>query len=291
MQTSSKAFGLGIIFFISLIVFLGTFFGIGGAYWLITGFVLFLSLLLWSLTSGPGRVRTHYKKWIIAIIICIAMIVGIARNRYRSLSFFILAGGIIYTFWDTIHHQHQILRFKARGYCIYGAFNMVYFLGFAVGAQIIADNYTLSLDCQDIYSHYQQATSWIKKPEKRATSTELSRSDKIRRTANKIGDEHPTLHSLLGKIKGYQEEIQGSIKDQQEINQEICGLVTNRIHDIYTNSNIKVGLIILIGLFLYPFFIILFYFYGFLAYLIIGAAIQHKLFRRTTITVEKTVLE
>ena len=168
---------------------------------------------------------------------------------------------------------------------------MVYFLGFAVWAQIIADNYTLSLDCQDIYSHYQQVTNWIQKPEKHATPSTLSRSEKLRRSANKIGDENPTLHGLLSKIQWYQEEIKDSINDQQQINKEICNLVTDRIHDIYKSSNIKVWLIILIGLFLYPFFIILFYFYGFIAYLIIAAAIQHGLFTRTTITVEKTVLE
>ena len=124
-----------------------------------------------------------------------------------------------------------------------------------------------------------------------ATSASLSRSDKLFAKASIVTDSYPQLQSLLQKIKSYEQDISSSISDQQKINQEICVLVTARIHDIYDQGNIKVGLVLLIGLFLYPFFIVLIYLYGLLSYLMFRIALHYKLFSYVKKMVEKTELE
>ncbi len=256
-----------------------------------SGLILFITTLLRSITHGPEHIRKQYKKHIIRSIITITLAFAFLKNLYRGFSFFVLIVGILHTLKDLWEHKYQSVKYSLWAYCVYAGFSMVYFLGFAAWSNLIGTKDTLALDCKDIYRYYQQVTSRIKKPEKHATPLELSRSQKLLLNTTKLTEQHPSLQSLVERLKGYQKEISSSIVDQQTINQEICALVSNRINSIYAQSNIKVGLIILIGLFFYPFFIILFYVYGFVAYCVLLLCIHYGLFKRSTIQIEKTILE
>ena len=121
----------------------------------------------------------------------------------------------------------------------------------------------LALDCDDIYKYYTDISNTFssKAPDPLMTNVKLSRGERIENSLRETLHDSPGLTQLYGKIKGYKEDISMSISDQKQINREICDLVTDRIHEIYTSSNIKIGLVLLLGLFLYPFFVLLLYLY------------------------------
>lgn len=143
---------------------------------------------------------------------------------------------------------------------------MIYFMWFSAAANIIGKNATLEFDCDDIYSYYQSSSDLFFKKPKDSTMASYPPDFRERMSENikTTLKETPWLLALYTKIEWYRDELQTTVIDQQQINKEVCVLVFDKIHDVYNSGQVKIGLVFLIWIFLYPFFIILVYIYGFL---------------------------
>lgn len=282
-----------VFFSVLFTLFLGSFFHLVNLPWIFTGFGLILGMLFWSVSNGPKLFWERYRWQIIFTCVLLSVIFAFTHNIFMSLSFLILMTGIIYTFWDLDYYKNKVVSFNTWGYCLYGCFSLVYFMGFSVAANIVGSNTALDLNCDDIYQYYSNFSSTFSKGNSKPlmTKVKLNWSDRIENRLREELHDSPALTQLYGKIKGYKEDIAMSITDQTQINREICDLVTKRIHEVYTSSNVKIGLVLLLGLFLYPFFALLLYTYGIVMYLLFLLAIRYGLFVKVKKTIEVEHLE
>lgn len=293
---NKKSVFLGIFFWVVFLAFLWSFFGLITFHRIIAGFFLFVGIMFWSLTGGPKTLWFSHRRQIVIGALYLTLCVGVLRNRFTALSFILFVWWIVFTFWDLDHYQHKVLRYNSRTYCIFGWFAMIYFMWFATAANIIGNNTNLSFECDDIYSNYAYLTQRFtddKADENKSivSRAKRSRSEQLRMDFRELLFDKPWLQALYNKLKLYKQDISSTIVDQKQINKEICMLVTARIHEIYDSSNIKIGLVLLIWLFLYPFFIILIYIYGFLTLLLFRIAIYAGLFKFTEEQVTKKWIE
>lgn len=289
-----KIVWLSIVFAVLLTVFLVSFFGVIKLNLFVTGFGLFAGMLFWSVSNGPITIRSRHRRWILLLILGIALILWLVQNRFMALSFVILLWGIMYAFWELDHYKNRVVRFSLRNYCLFWGFSLVYFMGFAVAANVIGSNRTLRINCDDIYAYYTKVSDRVrpgkKSPERNFTQETLSWGDRVSRELKILLNDTPRLQEIYNIINLYKQDITATIIDQKEINQEICALVTDRIHAAYGSSQIQRWLIVIIWLFLYPFFILLFYLYGIIAYILFQWALYYWIFQITRRTVEKTGL-
>lgn len=289
-----KTFRLSLLFVFSTSIFIACFFQIISFPLLVIGLITFVSMLIRWLTNTPTTIWQR-NKWLV-VNIGLVLTIGIwwGQNSMMGLSFLILRIGMIYTFYDLNYYKNKLLRFTIRWYGIFGGFALSYFLGFATAASIIWSHDIANFDCSDIYKYYNlitaqsiAGTTWWSY----ITYHPLTWSQKTSYTLKELLKETPWLQSLYHKIQFYQQDIRSGITDQQQINKEICQLVTKRIHEAYQSNNIKIGLVLIVWLFLYPFFAILLYIYGFIAYCCIHGIIRLWRFTFKKRSVQSTRLE
>lgn len=261
-----KTVWLWIIFAVGFSFFLASFFDLILLHPLISWFFLYAWMMLWSVSNGPITIRSRHKKWIMGTVLAFTIILVWKTNSYIALSFLILVSWMIFTFRDMNYYKNKVLRFNLRWYCVFWGYAMIYFMWFSIAANIIGKNATLDFNCDDIYRYYQTTSDYFfhknKKPAIASYPPDfMSRmSENIKTTLIKT----PWLLSLYTKIEWYRGELQTTVIDQQQINKEVCMLVFGKIHSVYNSWQVKIGLVFLIWIFLYPFFIILVYIYGLL---------------------------
>lgn len=292
-----KTVRLSIIFAIGFTFFIASIFDVIQLHRIFSGLLFYIGMMLWSVSNGPLNIWWRQKKRIILVIIWIWWVLWFTKNRYIASSFWILVLWLIYTFWDLNYYKNKVLRFNVRGYCVFWGYALIYFMWFSVAANIIGSNAALDFDCQDIYKYYNsilQNKRLVGEPqtnEQEVVTYPLSWSKKTSLDIKKILKETPGLYAIYSKLEIYRKDIAASVTDQQQINKEICSLVTDKIHTIYSSWNVKIGLIFLIGLFLYPFFIVIIYLYWFITLLLFHLLIYNGVFVRTKRTTEKFSLE
>lgn len=261
-----KTVWLWIIFAFGFTFFLASFFDIISFHPIVSWFLLYAWMMLWSVSNGPITIRSRHKKRILWIIFALTIILIWTINRYVALSFLILMWWMIFTFRDMNYYKNKVLRFNLWWYCIFWGYAMIYFMWFSIAANIIGKNATLDFNCDDIYRYYQSTSDFFfhKSEEPIIASYPPDFMSRVSENVKSTLRETPWLYALYTKIEWYRSELQHTVIDQQQINKEVCALVFDKIHTVYDSGQVKIGLVFLIWIFLYPFFIVLIYIYGLL---------------------------
>ncbi len=285
-------FSLLCIFFTSM--FIARFFQIISFPILLIGLLAFISILVRWLTDIPKLIWRRNKRVVVVVWVALTIVIARAQNSIMAMSFLILMVGIFYTFHDIDYHKNKVVHFTIWSYSILGALSLSYFLWFATAASLVWSHDINDFECNDIYKYYNLISTRAAKKDTNSiqyATYPLSWSQKTSLSLKEILKDTPWLQALYHKVKLYGQDIRSGITDQQQINKEVCQLVTQRVHDVYQSDNIKIWLILIIWLFLYPFFALLLYLYGFIAYRSLRGMVWLWWFTFTTKKLEVTRIQ
>lgn len=288
-----------------------------------TWFLLFISLLIWWLEFNYEDFRKRDIIKIIGIILVGGIWISLVSNAYIWLWYLTLNLGIIYALYSCFWYKNGYRKFYLWDYALYGLMHLSYFLWFGVGFLVIGNYKIVDFNCEKIYSYFSELTSVFDKkdwfpttqsiPSTQSESNSLS-NEHLAKIVNQINVRPDQMKATITsrdpqvleginttdyiknkriKLKDtfirYKNEFINDIVTQRKIvNQEFCYITVNQINILYQSDGIKLWVIAFMGLFLYPFFMILFYIYGIIWWVVLKVLFVFKVWRYKKQTQEIT---